>query len=108
MRNAWRRGHLGKPRVVEQAGELPQGQPPAARSRLEAAQRAARAEGTAGDGAPPQRPRHRGMETVPERMKQWEGECQSSLYQSLPGFQMQSNNRQKTCQSIQKGAKSGC
>ena len=69
MRNAWRRGHLGKPRVVEQAGELPQGQPPAARSRLETAQRAARAEGTAGDGAPPQRPRHRGMETVPERMR---------------------------------------
>ncbi len=27
---------------------------------------AARAEGTAGDGAHPQRPRHRGMETVPE------------------------------------------
>src|SRR5882672_9026737 len=74
---ARRPGHVGKPRVVEQAGEHPQGQPPAARSRLEAAHRAARAEGTAGDGAPPQRPRHRGMETVPERMKQWEGGRQS-------------------------------
>src|SRR5271166_5397672 len=64
---------MGKPRVVEQAGELPQGQPPAARSRLEAAQGAARAEGAAGLGAHPQRPRHRGMETVPERIEQREG-----------------------------------
>ena len=63
---ARRPGHVGKPRVVEQAGQHPQGQPPAARSRLEAAQRAARTEGTAGVGAHPQRPRRRGMETVPE------------------------------------------
>ena len=63
---ARRPGHVGKPRVVEQAGEHPQGQPPAARSRPEAAQGAARAEGTAGVGAHPQRPRRRGMETVPE------------------------------------------
>ena len=40
--------------------------PPAARSRPEAAQGAARAEGTAGVGAHPQRPRRRGMEAVPE------------------------------------------
>src|SRR6185312_11480943 len=46
----------------------PGGQLPAARSRAEAAPRAARAAGTAGDGAPLQRSRHRGMETVPKRM----------------------------------------
>ena len=68
-RSRGRPGHVGKLRVVEQAGERPQGQPSAARSRPETARLPARAEGTAGDGAPPQRPRHRGMETVPERMK---------------------------------------
>ena len=59
--------------------EHPQGQPPPGRGRAQVAHGAARAEGTAGDGAPPQRPRHPGMEAVPERMKQREGECQSSL-----------------------------
>ena len=43
-----------------------QGQPPAARSWPEAAQGATRAEGTAGFGAHPQRPRRRRVETVPE------------------------------------------
>ena len=62
-----------------QGRERAQGQPSAARSRLEAAQRAARAEGTAGDGAHSQRPRHRGLETVREGMKQREGGRQSSL-----------------------------
>ena len=63
---ARRQGHVGKPGVVGQGRERPQGQPSAARSRPEAAHRAARAEGTAGDGAHSQRPRRRGVETVPE------------------------------------------
>ena len=48
--------------------------PPAARSRPEAAQGAARTEGTAGIGAHPQRPRRRGMEAVPERIDHGESE----------------------------------
>jgi hypothetical protein len=41
------------------------GRPPPARGRPQAARRPARAEGTAGDGVPPQRPRRRRVETVP-------------------------------------------
>ncbi len=55
------------------------GKPPAARSRLEAAQGAARTEGTAGISTDSQRPRRRGMEAVHERIKQREGERPSSL-----------------------------
>src|SRR6185369_3299040 len=59
---------MGKPGLGRQGGQRPQGQPPAARSRTETAQHAARAQGTAGIGNHSQRARHRCVEAVPERL----------------------------------------
>jgi len=77
---------MGKSRLVRQGREREEGQPLAARSRLEAAHRSACAKGDAGDGAPAQRPRRRGLETVCEGMTRQglepnlESERQSSLF----------------------------
>ena len=60
---------VGKPGLVGQGRERPQGQPSAARSRPEAAQCAARTEGIAGIGTHPQRPRHSRVEAVCAGMK---------------------------------------
>ena len=54
---------------IREGREPAQGRPPAARGRPQAAHRPARAEGTAGDGAHPQRPRRGRVETVPEGMR---------------------------------------
>src|SRR5437667_12687164 len=62
---------MGKSRLVRQDCEREEGQPPAARSWLETAQRAACAEGVARDGAHPQCAGHYGFATVREGIKYW-------------------------------------
>src|SRR5205085_9053316 len=88
---------MGKSRLVREGRKPTQGRPPPARGRPQAAHRPARAEGTAGDGAPPQARRLSGcrVETVPEGMKPRESGRQSSL------SQRKSNNFHPMSQSPQ-------
>ena len=71
---ARRQGRLGEPGLGWQGRKRSQGQPPAARGRPEAAQCAARAEGIAGIGTHPQRPRYSRVEAVCAGINQREGE----------------------------------
>src|SRR5438034_6147617 len=75
---------MGKSGTVRQDCEREEGQPPATRSRLETAQRAARAERVARDGAHPQCAGHYGLAIVREGVKYRDGGHSRSLSQRQP------------------------